>query len=776
MNTINQDQDNLKQLIGHLGDLLKLLGSAVGASSLGVTLLYMVGFVVVNTSLLRHGAYDISLLRAEFLAAGISYAILTLGMILAGAAAVNWLVEHVEDFLSQSEEGEKSVPLTATHRLTSLVIILFTGAVFLLSVNRVAHLFPAGFQWWQRFGRAVTWGYTVALVGGIYVEYLEREGFWREISAPTPAFPALINPMMLGVGLLMVALVSYGGYAYPYLPKSWGGGSPIYVEFIVVEESRHMLETLGLRIGDEGLSERVEFLTESEERIFVLTQQGDTLSFAPDLVQASKFYDIDYYVSAEAHLNRGDWYREQREWTAAIREYNAALLIQASLLEARIGRGMAHAERYIESARTDTPNNQAYYAANNDLSEAILQTQSDEVKDDQQAAQAYYYRGRLSFYDQNKERAAQDVSWAIRLDPGYLQTAMLEEAFRADVLTDDAFRGEMYNMTVGELAEEYGTLGRFLASQSPEKAPAMYDMAANLAQKALDSPNRLERSAYFYNLKAQALESLSRNEEALDAWRRTLELDPRNMAYHYQYARLAYARGLLEEAQAKCDVVFARGRVDSVTIDCRILQGNLNRDKEMTSQAIEDYTWAAQKAIERGFPSSAASAYYQRARLEAKRGETERAIAWLSKSMWLDRSLKEKAEMESDFNVIRESSAYQKALSPPVVVEIRSDLVERSIEFLLQEPADDFPEHVATLVTQILQLTDVLQLNDAGHAELYAISEDQRLYVFRLKADASHNAAEVAGVLRRLLGLTDETVMIQSAIQAQRSRDVIPLE
>ncbi len=437
---------------------------------------------------------------------------------------------------------------------------------------------------------------------------------------------------------------------------------------------------------------------------------------------------------------------------------------------------MAHAERYIESARTDTPNNQAYYAAYSDLTEAILQTQSDEVKDDQQAAQAYYYRGRLSFYYQDKERAAQDVSWAIRLVPSYLQTAMLEQAFRADVLANDAFRSKMYNMNVGELAEEYGALGRALASQSPEKAPAMYDMAANLAQKVFDSPNRLERSAYFYNLKAQALESLSRNEEALDAWRRTLELDPRNMTYHYQYARLAYARGLLEEAQAKCDVVFARGRADAVTIDCRILQGNLNRDKEMIRQALEDYTWAAQKAIELGFPTSAASAYYQRARLEAKRGDVERAIAWLSKSVWLDRSLKEKAEMESDFNVIRESSAYQKALSPPTVVEIRSDILERSIEFLLQEPADDFPEHVAVLVTQVLQLTDVIKLNDAGHAELHAISEDQRLYVFRLKEDAPHNAAELASMLRRLLGLTEGSSVLQSEAQSMRSLNVIPLE
>ncbi|HDQ70629.1 MAG TPA: hypothetical protein ENN19_00860, partial [Chloroflexi bacterium] len=404
MNHVEPDQSkDLKQLIGHLGDLLKLLGSAVGASSLGVTLVYTMGFVVVNTSLLRHGAYDISLLRAEFLAAGISYAILTLGMILLGAVAVDWLVEHAESLMSRSKQDEEPAPpIKPAHHLTSLLIIFVIGAVLLFVVHQVARLFPAGFQWWQRFGRAVTWGYLVALVGGIYVEYLERQGFWREIGKPAPTFPTLINPILLGVGLLMIALVSYGGYAYPYLPKSWGGGSPIYVEFVVEEDARDMLETLGLRVGNDGLTERVEFLTESQERIFVVTQQGDTLSFSPDLIKASKFYDINYYVSAEAHLNRGHWYREQREWSAAIREYNAALLIQANLVEARIGRGMAYAERYIESARTDTPNRQIYLSANSDLTEAIMQTQAGEPKNDGQAAWAYYQRARLSFYHQDK--------------------------------------------------------------------------------------------------------------------------------------------------------------------------------------------------------------------------------------------------------------------------------------------------------------------------------------------------------------------------------------
>jgi hypothetical protein len=50
-----------------------------------------------------------------------------------------------------------------------------------------------------------------------------------------------------------------------------------------------MLEVLGLGVGEGGLTERVAFLNECPDRLFVVTQRRDTLSFDPALVKASRF-------------------------------------------------------------------------------------------------------------------------------------------------------------------------------------------------------------------------------------------------------------------------------------------------------------------------------------------------------------------------------------------------------------------------------------------------------------------------------------------------------
>jgi tetratricopeptide (TPR) repeat protein len=755
MNNDVQTRAKGPNLTKHLGDLLKIFGSAVGASSLGVTTIYTMGFVVVNTSLLRHGAYELSLLRTEFLAAGISYSVLTLAMTLLGAVAVDWLVARGEPLLTWRPITRLRETVKVSFRTTSLLVTLLGGAIILLVMRYVAGLFPTGVQLWQRFGRAVIWGYMVALVGGIYVEYLDRKGFWRKLTEPAPELPEVGKAILWGVSLLLVALVSYGGYAYPHLPKSWGGGSPIYVEFVVEEEAKPMLETLGLKVGDQGLTERVEFLTESDERIFVVTQRGDTLSFSPSLVKASKFYDVNYYVSAEVHLSRGDWYRGERQWSNAINEYNAALLIQADLLDARIGRGMAHTEKYLESVRKESPDLQAYRSADSDLTEAILQAQAKGQDDVARTALAYYQRGRLRFHHtEYKDKAPQDLAEAIRLDSSFLRTAMLEEAFRDSTLNDQKFRNSAYNMKDGELANQYGALGNTLATDEAEKAAYAYDMAARVAEMATDLPDNKELSGYFHNLRAQVLESLSRNEEALEEWRQAIEADQSNWMYYYQFALLSYKRGLLDEVKDKCETVIARQEKDPATIGCKILIGNVQRDEEDPLKAIEDYDWAIKEAVAQGFPSFAAGAHYQWARLEARRGGSEQAIPLLEKAVWLDRSLSEKAALEGNFDVLRESAGYQKAIAPPVIAKISSDADKRMISFLLQAPADDFPTRVAVL-TEISGQAALTKPDGSGQAASFEVSEDQLLYTFHLKQDASYNAAELASALRKLLGLAE---------------------
>jgi tetratricopeptide (TPR) repeat protein len=782
-----EEGKSLKYLTKHLENLLKLLAGAVGASSLGATIIYAMGFVVVNTSLLRYGAYEHSLLRTEFLAAGISYAVLTLGMILLGAVAVDWVVRIVEPGLKWKPLSRLLATSKVLHRTASLLAIFLAGAVFLLVLRQVARLFSAGLQWWAGFGRALIWGYMVALVGGIYVEYLERKGFWQKLATPAPALPDIWKPLLWGIGLLLAALVSYGGYAYPLLPKSWGGGSPIYVEFVVEEEAIPMLETLGLGVGDRGLTERVVFLTECPERIFVVTQRGDTVSFDPSLVKASKFYDVRYYVSADAHLRRGDWYREHKQWSSAIAEYNAALLIEASLVDARIGRGMVRTEKYVESRRKESPDDQVYRSADGDFSEAIRQ--AEETGDDQRAALAYYQLARLYFYADKRLQASGCVSEAVGLDASFLKVAMLEKDFEGWMREkeDDSLRRAV-NDSDAWIAEQYAWLGHEREEGGElEPAVALYELAAHLAEHcAEDGLSAAQYRAY----KGDALEILSLVEEAIEAYEQAVRLDPDEAEYHYRLALLSYKYGRLEdvdgefaeavrlnpnmthyryqfallsyehdrpeEAESECRALIDQAtEADLVTVGCRIVLGNVCRDGEERVAAKGYYADAAgQAAVVLGAPSLAANAYYQWARLEAREGFAEEATRLLEKAAWLDQAYSEKAEQEGDFDVLRELADYRRAVSPPVVVEIGSDADEGSVTFRLDEPRDDFPARVSVL-TQVLGLADLVAPDGTGQAECLASDEEPGLYVCRLRRDASYSPTELAGALRGLLGLAE---------------------
>jgi tetratricopeptide (TPR) repeat protein len=744
---------DLKQVTGLLADVLKLLGGALGVSSLGVTTIYAIGFVVTNTSLLRHGAYELSLLRTEFLAAGISYSVLTLGMIFVGAVVVDRIADRMEPLLRREGTKQFIGRLKVSERAISLVVIFLSAAVLLLIVSLVAGLFSAGVRWWHEFGRAVTWAYVVALFGGLYVKYLQGKKFWQEPAPPARAVREIGKAILGGIPLLLLALLSYGMFAYPLLPKSWGGGSPIYVEFVVKEEAIAMLEVLGLGVGEDGLTERVTFLTESPERLFVVTQQGDTLSFDPALVKASKFYDVNYYASAEARLDRGDWYREQGQWNDAIREYRAALLIQTDLLDAWTGRGMAYTEKFLKSCQKESRDQQAYDSADRDLSKAIML--ADEVGDHHTFALALYQRGRLRFHHgEHMDEAPADIENAIKADSSFLTVALLEEAFRERILDpdDEVFRKALHVEGVG-LAGECARLGRELKEgDEPTQAATLYGMAACIAED-IEKDTRL--AAQYRALGGDALETVSL-EYAIKEYEEAVELDPEVTHYCYRLALLSYQHGDLEEAYQRCDKLIdeAGEQVDVAATGCLIVRGNVRRDREEWDGASKDYDDAIEQAIELGVPSYAASAYCGWARLHARRENTEDAISLLEKAIWLDRAHREWAEVESDFDILRELSDYQRALSPPVVVDIESDTEAAIVSFILQEPADDFPERL-TVLTQILDLPALVKTDGTGQADFTGVLEEGLVHSFHLREDADYSAGELASALRNLLGLAD---------------------
>lgn len=747
----NNQQFDLGKLAEILEKLLKTLGSLAGVSSIVLGILYVMGFVITNTSLQRHGAYELSLLRAEFLAAGISFSVLTLVAILVGTM----LIDPLANFLGSKADGRPLLVLAirGSFRPISVLIILVAGVLLLILTKSIVRTFSEGVKWWEQFGSALSWAYVVALSGGIYVKCLEQVDFWKKLVSSS--LPEIGQPILVGVCLLLVALVTYGAFAYQQLPRSWGGGNPIYVEFMIKEEARAMLTTLGLEIGQNGLTERVTFLNESPKRIYVITQRGDTLSFDPGLVEASKFYDVRFYVSADVHLSDGDWFREQGQWNRAIHEYDAALLISVDLFEARIGRGIVYVEKYIKSVQEGTPDQGAYSSAVEDLMEAIKQI-GEPAEEASRAAEAHYHLSHLHFFAKNEEEAFKNFTEAIKLDSSFREMIMLEGAFREAYLGKASFRKILYDSDQ-VLADEYARLGNELREGDDiEKALTLYDVAISLAERFF--PDDYGRRAQYHVYRGDALEALSRMTEAIAEYNEARSLDPSVLRYSYKYAKLSYKQGLLQDAKDACQMVIDQIRNDTVEdtapVGCLIVVGNVHRDYEEWDIAIDSYSQAVRQSKALGATSFTADSYYEWARLEARRENAGGAIQYLENATWLNQAHAKDAESEVDFEPLHELVDFQRALSPPIIVGIEVNTEEETIIFRLQDSVDDFPERV-TVLTRILGEGALITSEDTGQASSVEISEDKLVYTFFLREDASYSSVDLASDLRNILALVD---------------------
>jgi hypothetical protein len=808
-NGANETKD-LKQFAASLGDLVKVLGGILGISGFATAVIIAIGFVVTNTRLLNYGAFELSLVRNEFLAAGISFVIITMSTVLLGAMVVLWLEEKV------------SKPVT--------VFIAVCGILFLWLVGPLVRSTSAGAAFIERLGPAFVWGSIVALIGGLFVAYLKDKGVGKELAQPNVEFSRVGKPILVGIIFLLVALVTFGGYAYPQIPKSWGGGSPVYVEFAVDPgEPTQLLESLGLEVGDNGLTERVIFLAASPKRIFIVTQQEDTLSFDPNLVKASKFYGPGYYSSAKRHLEDGDWYLGEREWEMAKKAYDEALLIERNLLAARLGRGIAFVEIYLDSIPSGTDgqvsNNDARVGATNDLNAVIKEAEKAPqlavIKDADGnviinlLVHAYYHLARVSYYPNGDEDWQEPLIYAIEKDESLKQKAFTDEPFRVRFGEDEELAlilgssealvlgSTDQEITASEKAMSLAVTARELSLKGEiEQALSVYQQAITLTVNLGDefTPTLARLRSDFGDL----LASEGRTQQAIDEYEAATIIATNTTRYKSQLARLYYETGMADEALTTCEPLLdGRQSTDSqlaqesrpritptaapseeasavptaapveqttdveVTTDnviCLIIRANVTRDRQEWDGAILDYTNAAKlAAVELGAPTLASEAYYEWARLEARWGRDQAAVQKLERSVWLDTVRSTEAELEADFDPLRELAGYQAALFPPNIVKIESDEEEGTISFLLQVPSDDFEQRVNAL-TQILQDQDLFAKDGSGLAENFEPLEDSQKYIFYLNMDKDISANNLSSSLGRLLLLPGEGA--QEAVEA----------
>lgn len=606
------------------GLAVKIFGFVAGA----VGLLYGIGFAVVNISLLRYGVYEVSLVRARYVSAGVFFLVF-FALLVGGVRFSLALVERIVTGPPWAVLGLSAIPIGVICCLLSLGVWEFRGLlnfkgllshhflIWCLGVSVLVLLIVRRAQ--------IPWVRDVLPHTGISARKAPS-GSGRKPAAPTASLAAW---SIVAIPLL-VLLYYYGRSAYATFPPALGGGLPIVVQFSAEEESMAALEQLGIYPEAPGLTIKVDLIAQTDTRYIVLVwdsilERDVAVSFEKSFVSGIRYYPDEYYLSdeyaADKYTREGLASLEQGKWETAIEWFDDALRRAPSYTPAWVGRGDA-------------------YVASEDYG-AAKQSYKKALEFDESNAPAYYGLARAYALSERVDEAVDSLSKAIEIDETYQEEAKTEPAFEAIKLhpqfIDWIFQG------AENAAIWYGQEGdRQREDGNWEVAVVEYTRAISLTHQLADETGE---ASYHYRLAGVYL-ALEQNLDALTEYRASVTLEPTNATYHF---------GLAEAYAVQKDFQSARGeyeeahKINPDYIAAWIGKGEaclaLGQDYQA---AVNSYT----KAIE--LDRKKHVAYYGRARAESLLGMTAEAIQDLRRAIILEPDYVKTAESEPAFEKIRE--------------------------------------------------------------------------------------------------------------------------
>jgi tetratricopeptide (TPR) repeat protein len=574
-----------------LAILLRILGGIAGTASL----IFGIGFVVVNLSLLKYGVYEGALLRERYVAAGISYTLLL------AAAAILALATRS---LSVSLLGHRPV----LHLLVTLSLMAGTGYVLAAAVW--------GFKTPGAFSRSLflwTLGSGCLSLLFLYadparwrrglVEFLRKLLPFRAPDLPSRDAPQNLEPPseadlpadlvaqlrrraetpggLISLGIIFfVLLITYGQYVYDTLPAALGGGLPVVVQFVGAEEDMAVLTDMGVPLEDPTTSGQLEFIGQTDSRYFIFVREINweespttgkirvisrrtALAFDKQLVLGVRYYPSEYYLSdafaAVTHVQQGDKLARQEFYDGAIEEYFEALRRQPDFYLAFFKRGQAY---MIKAGSATDESGRTFLAdlAVDDLTKASKLNRGE--------ASYWYDLARAQALAGKDEDAVQSLRQAIERNVVYRDQAGEESLFENLKVREDLDFGfeELLFGSVMEAARAYAALGetqRTVAhdveneqdrNEQMAAAALAYTRAISLTATA-EVP--LEQARYRDSLATIYFEQ-KKLDLAVTQWELAVEAAADNETYRLQLARAYADLGRLADAVTQYEEVLER--------------------------------------------------------------------------------------------------------------------------------------------------------------------------------------------------------------------------
>jgi tetratricopeptide (TPR) repeat protein len=641
---------DIENLIKHVAAIFGLIAGAVG-------LLYGIGFAVVNISLLRYGVYEVTLVRARYISAGVFYLVfftLLVGGSLGSLALSERIIQRPRrEPWSQSSGREPWLSL-----LLSLILIIVICFVLALGVwefsgllNFVSHLsqyFAQSTDFylvWESFKRLLSvqfliWCLLISLFVLLVVRRHQIPGLRNLLpradtgveGVPSAAFKAyLVVCSTIGIPLLLL-LYYFGHSAYATFPAALGGGLPVVVQFSVIDdESTSALEKLGISLETPALTRKVDLIAQTDARYIVLVwdpvlERDVAVSFEKSFVNGIRYYPDEYYLSNEyaagKYTQEGQASINEGRWDTAIEWFEDALHRVPNYPPALIGKGDAllALEKYDGAI---------------ECFKKVLEEDKSNTVAQYGLARAYALLGQAG-------NAMDFLEKAIEGDKNYQEKAKEEADFEA-IKLDDRFI-ELVFLGKANAAIWYGQAGD--TQRGDEKwdaAVAEYTRAISLT---IELKDKTGEASYRYR-RAGVYLKLDKQGDALDDYQAAAKLEPNNATYHFGLAEAYAAQQNFQDA-----LPYYKTATDLKPdyIAAWIAWGDAQRSVNDYENAVKSYTEAI--AIDR----NSHAAYYGRARAEAHLEMSREAVQDLRQAIILYPTYIQMAKSEPDFDKIREET------------------------------------------------------------------------------------------------------------------------
>lgn len=266
MNTKIRRKERDKKSTPNSVNIVEVITKGLAAIAGVASLVYVLGFAIVNIHLASFGIFAFSLGRARYISAGILFSLVH--MLISSIAFFAWplaiplLLPKLDGFFTKNPSVWRVMARDET-KLRLVLGILIIIVIIILSSEPSSDLFLG------------------PLVIFEVLFFMSFTGWYLRLTQVMTLVPTF--EIGAFVGLLLITLIAWSSGVYPNISSAYGGGAPVKVQLVISDaKNANLFTEIGFDVKN-GVTSPVDLLDNSGDTLIVLLSDDKGEKYAVEL-------------------------------------------------------------------------------------------------------------------------------------------------------------------------------------------------------------------------------------------------------------------------------------------------------------------------------------------------------------------------------------------------------------------------------------------------------------------------------------------------------------